>query len=167
MTQPTIGLKIDEAKGLFFDRAAVRSGVDRGRLRYLKRSGGFTRKTARRSIRKRKRVAKPGQPPSSRTRLLKDNIFFVADGESVVVGPAELNRSSFAGEPDDALEMLEFGGRTRRRIDVDVGRGDRVEFHRRLGAPLVSASYAPHPFMGPALEKVSPRLPEFWKDAVA
>ena len=64
------------AAGPFFDRQRVMSG-DRATRKVFSKFGAFVRQTARSSIRKRKSISEPGQPPSSHTGLLKRNIFFV------------------------------------------------------------------------------------------
>lgn len=141
-----IGFKLNQAKGLFFDRAKVVSAVDRAERRVLSRFGAFVRRSARSSIRKRKRVAPPGSPPSSHTGLLKRTIFFVYDAGrgSVVIGPIALNKGT------DAPELLEHGGTAVRRV-----RGRR----RRL-------RYRPRPFMGPAFDREKPGLSAMWRDSV-
>ena len=45
-----IGMKLDAAKGLFFDRARVTNAVDRTTRKNLSRFGAFVRKRARTSI---------------------------------------------------------------------------------------------------------------------
>ena len=62
-----IGMKVKAAKGLFFDRARVINAVDRTTRRNLSRFGAFVRQRARSSIRTRKRISEPGQPPTNRT----------------------------------------------------------------------------------------------------
>src|SRR5690606_6172596 len=59
---PVSGMKITE---LFFDRKAVTSRVDKATRKVLSRFGAFVRRTARSSIRKRKKTSQPGSPPSS------------------------------------------------------------------------------------------------------
>lgn len=85
--------------------------------------------------------SKPGEPPRSITGLLRRNIFFAYDParESVVIGPAMLNRGT------QAPETLEYGGSTEVR-----GRNVKIEAR---------------PFMGPALEREAPKLPGFFADA--
>ena len=51
-------------KQMFFDRAKVKNAVDKGVRKVLSKFGAFVRRTARSSIRKRKRVSAPGEPPS-------------------------------------------------------------------------------------------------------
>ena len=64
-----------EFKQLFFDRQAVISKVDAATRRVLSKFGAFVRRSAKSSIRKLKKPAPPGHPPSSHTGLLKKFIF--------------------------------------------------------------------------------------------
>jgi hypothetical protein len=141
-----IGIKLSDAKRLFFDRAAVTSAADRGTRKVFSKFGAFVRQTAKTSIRKRKAVSEPGQPPSSHTGLLKRNIFFVFSPEtrSVVIGPILLNQRT------DAPRLLEHG-------DTVV---------RRRRNRRVRMTYEARPFMGPAFEREQQQLPALWKNSV-
>ena len=141
-----IGMKINQVKGLFFDRAAVTNAADRAERRVLSRFGAFVRRGARSSIRRRRSVSQPGSPPSSHTGLLKRNIFFVYERQrsNVVIGPILLNKAT------DAPALLEHGGSVTRRR-----RKKRVRM-----------TYRPRPFMGPAFEREKPKLPQMWRDSV-
>jgi hypothetical protein len=141
-----IGIKLEGAKRLFFDRAAVTSAADRGTRKVLSKFGAFVRQTARTSIRKRKAVSEPGQPPSSHTGLLKRHIFFVFSPEtrSVVIGPILLNNGT------DAPRILEYG--------------DTVVRKRRN--KRVRMKYRARPFMGPAFEEERQKLPALWRNSV-
>lgn len=142
-----IGFRIDQAKGLFFDRQKVQSAVSRAERRVLSKFGSFVRQDSKQRIRRRKRSSSPGESPTNRTGLLKRHIYFVFSPEtrSVVIGPVLLNRST--GAP----ETLEHGGEavieTKRRQSV------RVEIESR-------------PFMGPAFQQELPKLPALWRDSV-
>lgn len=135
------GFKI---KYLFFDSAKVVRSVDKSTRKVLSRFGAFVRRTAKQSIRKRKKTSTPGTPPSSHTGLLKRFIFFGYDPQknSVVIGPTRLTENNRGEAPS----ILEYGGRT----TVDK---KRVKISAR-------------PFMGPAFEKEKPNLPSMWKDSV-
>lgn len=141
-----IGMKLKQATSQFFDRKTVVSAMDRAKRKVLSRFGAFVRRRARSSIRKRKKVSEPGTPPTNRTGLLRNNIFFVYDRprDSVVIGPILLNRGG------EAPELLEHGGQVTRRV-----RGKRVRM-----------TYRPRPFMGPAMEKETPQLPRLWRDSL-
>ena len=95
-------------KQLFFDSRTVRRSVDRTTRRVLSRFGAYVRRTARRSIRKRKRPSDPGRPPSSHTGLLRRFIWFAYEPNkrSVVIGPARLTGDGLGEAP----EALEYGG---------------------------------------------------------
>lgn len=137
-----------EVTQLFFDKPAVRSKVDAATRRVLSKFGAFVRRSARSSIRKRKKASQPGQPPSSHAGLLKRFIFFGYDPrqESVVIGPVQLTQ----GSRGEAPSLLEYGGMTTLRRD---GKKVRATFRER-------------PFMGTAFEKEQPKLPAMWRDSV-
>lgn len=136
-----------QVKKLFFDSTQVMSAVDRATRRVLSRFGAYVRRSARSSIRKRKRVSAPGKPPSSHTGLLRQFILFSYDAraQSVVVGPAQLN-----SKRGNTLDVLEHGG--------------VVQGWRRGQPHLVRI--AARPFMAPAFEKEQPKLPAMWRDSV-
>ena len=142
-----IGMKISQAKGLFFDRAKVTGAVDKGTRRVLSKFGAFVRQGAKSSIRKRKKVSEPGKPPSSHTGLLKRHIYFLFSPErrSVIIGPTLLD-----SKQTDAPYLLEHGDTVTRKR-----RGKRVRM-----------TYRPRPFMGPAFEKEQSQLPALWRNSV-
>jgi len=143
-----ISMKV--AKTMFFDRKAVISATDRATRRVFSRFGAFVRRAARSSIRKRKRVSTPGNPPSSQTGLLKKFIYFGYDPSagSVAIGPTRLNKIG------NAPEALEYGGPSVIRTGPR-----RKRTTRRV---MIKA----RPFMGPAFEKEKPKLPEMWRNSV-
>lgn len=134
-------------KEMFFDRQAVIRAADRGTRRALSRFGAFVRTSARHSIRKRKAVSEPGQPPSSHVGLLRKLIYFGYDAarRSVVIGPTPLHGTA------EVPPLLEYGGKARR----PDRRGGRV-----------TAVYRPRPFMGPAFERERAKLPAIWADSI-
>ncbi len=83
-------------KQMFFDRDKVRRKADAGSRRVLGRFGAFVRTAARHGIRRRKATSAPGEPPSSRTGLLRRFIFFGYDRgrRSVVIGPERANQKA-------------------------------------------------------------------------
>ena len=141
-----IGMKF---KQMFFTSKAVLSATDRATRRVLSKFGAYVRRTAKSSIRKRKAISRPGSPPSSHTGLLKRFILFGYDPakRSVVIGPLRLTR----GGRGDAPRALEEGGTSRM---VRRGRKKRVKIKAR-------------PFMGPAMEKEKPKLPQMWRNSVS
>ena len=139
-------------KQMFFDRKAVTSRVDKAARKVLSKFGAFVRQRAKTSIRKRKRISAPSQPPSSHTGLLKKFIFFAYDRErdSVVIGPERLNQKT-----GDAPPALEHGGRS--RVTSGGRRNKRV---------VRTVTIRQRPYMGPAFEKEKEGLPKLWKDSV-
>jgi hypothetical protein len=134
-------------KAMFFDTRAVTSRVDPATRRVLSKFGAFVRTGARHSIRKRKAISQPGDPPSSHVGLLRKLIYFGYDGtrKSVVIGPTPLHGTV------EAPPLLEYGGRTRLK-----GRKGKA----------VMATFRARPFMGPAFEREKPKLPAMWAGSV-
>jgi len=132
-----------KVKQLFFDSPKVLGAVDKGTRKVLSRFGAFVRRTARGSIRKRKKTSAPGQPPTSHTGFLKRFIFFSFDPnrKSVIIGPMRLNQKT-----TDAPHTLEYGG---------TATLDKKKVNIR-----------PRPYMGPAFNKEKPKLPQLWKNAI-
>ena len=132
-----------KVKQLFFDNEKIIRSVDTATRKVLSRFGAFVRRTAKGSIRKRKKTSAPGQPPSSHTGLLKRFIFFSFDPnrKSVVIGPMRLNQKT-----TDAPHVLEYGGTT--TLDTK------------------KVNIRPRPYMGPAFNKEKPKLPQLWKNAI-
>lgn len=126
-----IGLKIDQAKGMFFDAPKVMRSVDAATRRVLSKFGAYVRTAAQSSmlghvtrkgfgakskVTNRKGTSKPGQPPTPHTGDLVKFIFFGYDAmrQSVVVGPTRLNKVSFSEDMmptrGTVPENLEYGG---------------------------------------------------------
>ncbi|HOK95546.1 MAG TPA: hypothetical protein PK052_04945 [Anaerohalosphaeraceae bacterium] len=133
---------------LFFDSPKVIRAVDKSTRKVLSRFGAFVRRTAKQSIRKRKKSSTPGTPPSSHTGLLKRFIFFGYDRQkdSVVIGPTRLTENNRGEAPS----ILEYGGRTTIQAKK---KKTRVRIRSR-------------PFMGPAFEKEKSTLPSLWKNSI-
>jgi hypothetical protein len=117
--------------------------------RFLSGAGAYLRAIARNSLGKGNRVSLPGQPPTSRTKMLKNSIQFGVDmvGRSVVIGPTLLRGQKSVSTKVPSL--LEYGGRTR----LKTKRGSRPVLYRA------------RPFMGPALIKTLPKLDSIWQKA--
>jgi hypothetical protein len=145
-----------EIKNLFFDRNVVKRKTDTAARRVLSRFGAFVRRSARSSIRRRKRPSPPGSPPSSHTGLLRKFIFFgyEPDKRSVVIGPVRLSQNGRGEAPS----LLEHGGTATldRRGPSTSLRADKRKRTR----------YRPRPFMGPAFEKERPKLPAMWAGSI-
>lgn len=133
----------------FFDSKAVIKATDQAQRRVLSKAGSFIWKTAKRSIRKRKSISDPGDPPRSHSGELRRFIFFAFDfqSESVVVGPAPFKQGK-------APNLLEFGGKA------------RIRRRRKGKLKKMRANYKPRPFMGPAFDEELPQFPQLFKNSV-
>ena len=139
-------------KELFYDRKAVMGAVDKGVRAVLSKFGAFVRQRARSSIRKRKAVSRPGQPPASHAGMLKRLIFFGYDPgkRSVVIGPTPFG----AGTAPELLEQEHVAGTTKKVRQKDT-RGKTV-----------TMTYKARPYMGPAFEQEKPNLPDLWRGSI-
>lgn len=126
-------LDVRKAKKFFFDRAAVTSVVDKKKLAFLRKAGGYARRTARNSMKRKGKARTPpknmngrayakwldetrnqpaspaGKPPfvhsSSEVETLKNILFVFNTKESVGVGPVGLN-----GKKGRVPSLHEYGG---------------------------------------------------------
>lgn len=138
------------SKNFFFDREAVQMLLTKAELRYLSKGGAFVRQRAKTSIRKRRGISRPGEPPSSHNGALRNNIWFALDSSRrvAVIGPLGFKNSNVP-------EALEHGGTT-----TVISRDPHT---RKFSARQVAIEA--RPFMGPALAAEAPRLPELWRGA--
>lgn len=184
-----IQLSISQAQRRFFDRNLIKDSMDKASLRALSRGGALIMRQARKSIKNaavmargrvregerrqvvRFRSSQPGQPPFSRTGLLRDKIYFVAAGKlgdtTVRVGPVLI------GRPTGAPDTLEFGGNVSKKAGtmmVRSGRDANGRFQpdRRVKVGARTVHIEARPYMGPALDNLleSNKLPDMWKGAM-
>lgn len=89
-----------EITEFFFDRQKILDMVEAKTAKALTRIGALVRKIAQRSMRKRKKVSAPGEPPSSHEGGLRRNIYFAYDPDTttVVIGPTPYNMKSYVFE---------------------------------------------------------------------
>lgn len=140
-------LTLKEAKANFFDRTKVQRAVDVAERKMLSRFGAFVRQRARHSIRKRRKVSKPGKPPHSHVGLLRTGILFAYDERrrTVVIGPVLLKPGS------QAPALLEYGGYGRLANKNRPGKG---------------AYWRARPYMRPAFEKELSRMPGLFRNSL-
>jgi hypothetical protein len=154
-------------KSFFFDREAVMNANDRAAKKVLSRFGAYVRTRARTSMRRRKGISDPGQPPSAHTGTLKRLVLFAYDPfeKSVIIGPVffKPNKQSGATVP----QLLEFGGIARgggRTIWVPhhPGGRDKKSYTGDEGNLIrlpETLQYRARPYMRPALAAERPRMP--------
>jgi len=141
---------------MFFDKKKIVDAVDKATRKVLAKFGAFVRQAAKSSIRTRKRISQPGQPPSSHAGTLKRLIFFGydADRRSVVIGPMPFRKA----EAPALLEQDHVAGTTRTVV--------RTVKSKRGGTQRRRMVYRARPFMGPAFEKEKATLPKRWANSV-
>ena len=145
------GMEMKDMKAGFFDRAPIIQAVDKATRQVLSKFGAFVRTAARSSIRKRKRISDPNQPPSSHMGLLKQFIYFAYEpgSQNVVIGPVRLGSKS-----GEAPASLEYGGPN---TVTTVRRGKKTTNRVQIAA---------RPFMHPAFEQEKAKLPALWANSV-
>lgn len=127
-----VNIKFD----MFFDRQGVQNRIEKKQEQAYSKYGAYVRTEARTSIRpagKGGKSAKPGEPPRSHNKRLKNTILFGFDSSSnsVVIGPVPYaNKAGTAG-----AQVLEYGGST--------------------SINGKAAIYHAFPFMQPAKERVN------------
>lgn len=140
-----LNLKTD----LFFDKPLVLSKLSKTERKVLSKQGAVVRTTARGSIRRRKKSAKPGQPPSAHGDLIKKILFqYEPSTNSVIVGFMKLNAKTGTGTAMTVPELLEGGGTAK---------------SPRTGESVI---YPAFPTMGPALQVEQPKFAEMWRDTL-
>ena len=152
---------VDRQKSFFFDRFEWQGILNDGEFKALRRIGGWIRKTAKRSMRRRRKVSKPGKPPSVWAGDLKEKLFFhyqpgsATEENSVVVGPSYFPRAhrKIAHLSQQTIpRTLELGGtETFRNVrpGPPVG-GNQLVTQRTI-------KILARPYMNPALEKAIQR----------
>ena len=178
-----------------FDKQKLKKKAETATFTSLRHAGGAIGKTARFSIRRRKKPSKPGSPPHTQTGMLKRVIRYdVANNKTeVVIGPV----NEIAGR---LWNLHEFGGVATKRRKLKPHRfkvgeygpirpiqhGTKTKFARIQLQTATQANratrlieeenarrsdnkprhYPKRPFMKPALEANRSRLPMFWANSV-
>jgi hypothetical protein len=180
-----MALDINTKTRVFLDRKAVADAVGKANAVALGKAGMLLRRTARQSMRRRKKAAPPGQPPSAhsgkdfpRGPLLKKFLFAEFDlvTKSIVVGPTAL-----PGSKSDVHRLLETGSvkRIQLRPPKKVGRQasplQSAAFKRKIKdgslkrvRPTITATVQipARPYMRPALAKDAPQFPSLFANTV-
>lgn len=128
-------MKLETKCKVVFDSEKVHKKMQAATFTTLNQAGGAIRLIAKRSIKKgnKKKPSSPGTPPHTLTKALPNSILYaVGRDKTYVVIGPASNLISDVGAAH------EFGGQYRKQ------------------------RYPARPFMGPALIKGTPRLPENW-----
>ena len=111
--------------------------IRRANIENLGHAGASIRLTAKHSIKKRPGPSAPGTPPHTRHGQLPKAILYAVERR-----------------------------RARVVIGPDVMKVGRSAMAHEFGGRYRKDRYARRPFMGPALEKLAPRLPRHWAGSV-
>lgn len=176
-----LNLKIEAAKKIFFDRAAVISAITPAERKVHSKFGAYVRTTAQQSIKpaRRRRVSEMGDQERKRFKSLRAIVLWhrgveikpdyaASDAGSpprsvsgllkkfIFFGLDFATRSVIIGpallnKGNGAPEVLEYGGQT--TVTAGPDRGKRI-------------TVAPRPYMRPAFSKILPQLNSMWRNAI-
>ena len=134
-------------KKTILEAKKITDAMDRATQKVLEKFGAFVRQRAMHSVRKRKAVSKPGQPPSSHLGLIRDHILFQVElaSKNVVIGPMKMDRIS-----PTALQSLEHGGSS---LIMHHGKTMSVMIQKR-------------PFMQPAFDVEKEKAAEMFRNSL-
>jgi hypothetical protein len=163
----TVSLKIRE---FFFDRLTVAAKIDKQRSAFLNRVGGFVRRVARNSLRRRKKPSEPGSPPSVHSKddfaTLKNILYgFNPATGGVDVGPVGLNQK-FSGLT--VPEIHEYGATVNVTEKTRKGENNWRRVDKRRGirpwevTRVRRATYPPRPTMARAVKLAKEKFPQIW-----
>lgn len=142
----SFGMRLKDAKALFFDRPAVMRMMTQRERSMLSRFGAYVRQRAKSSIRhsRNNEISEPGDAPKGHTGELRRKIYFAADPgrRSVVIGP-----TLFGSKTGEELSALEQGGMS----TMTESAGGAARKRRRV---YVRA----RPFMLPAFQSELPMV---------
>lgn len=164
MTKSPFGISYKFAQANFFDRAKVVRELNKMERVGLSKAGAFVQRRAKSLLKRRKRISKPGETPSvhstGQASLKKILFIYERKNKGVVIGPVKLNQANQSwidlknktvpellelGDVVNIKEVSTDGGRTWRRRDLRRNTRFGETYRTRR------ATYAPRPFMGPAL----------------
>lgn len=179
-----MALDINTKTRVFLDRKAVADAVGKANAGILLRAGMLVRRSARQSMRRRKKASTPGTPPSAHSGpdypkgpLLKElmRAEFDLSTKSLVVGPK--GKQGLA-----APSLQEFGGVIRSRVLPPKKNGratspaQKAAFKRKIKDGSIqrtktalvtkTISLPARPYMRPALAKEAPKFPSLYANTV-
>lgn len=174
-----IGLKLETAKGLFFDRRAVTSRLTQAKRRVFSRAGGLVRKTARRSIRpiskrllgqiavkKAEANRLPAKNPRRRT-LWREIRELQRRAHSRPGKPPKsitgLLRNNIYYVFDPLAESVVIGPTL---LGKSSGAQQTLEYGGQVQFGPRKVSILPRPYMGPAQQQVQPAVAEMFRDSL-
>jgi phage gpG-like protein len=147
------------AKTKFTDTSKrVVAAKDKAAFKNLRHAGLSIRKDVVASFQRAKGPSKPGTPPHRHRGRLAYSIWYDADKEEAVVGPA-YSRVAGKGLPPWIGRMHEFGGA--------FGGHAQTKKQKAAGKkPRRVAHYPARPYMAPALERAKARFHRDWRSSI-
>ncbi len=179
------GFRLDQAKGMFFDRKAVTSRLSRAKRKVFNRTGGLTRKIARNSMKPvSKRILKQISNLRQEAAILvhrRQSPSVQARRRQIILEIRALQKqaASKPGKPpktivgtikkqllygyDPATESVVIGPIL---FAPTSGAPETLEFGGSVQIGPRHVSIAKRPYMGPAREKVQPQVAGFFRDSL-
>lgn len=178
-----------------FHKGKLKKKLETATFTSMRHAGGAIGKTARFSIRRRKKPSRPGSPPHTQTGMLKRVIRYEVNSSKtgVAIGPVNeiagriWNLHEFGGTATKRRKLKphrfkvgEYGpirvkqhglkatfARIRLQTSAQANRATRLieEENKRRGDNKPRV-YPKRPFMKPALDANRARLPAFWANSV-
>lgn len=188
--------RLGQAKKAFFDRDAVLQRAGAMKARRLGYAGSLVKLAAKRSMRRRKKTAPPGMPPSAHEGGIRDNVFSWYDpagangNGSAVIGPTLFGTVGFDDRgnkvPAGVPATHEYGGevgqlqwlvpqwkRKGKGWVRDGERWERADLRRQFrtlrkyrAKRYARVTYPARPYMRPALEKIRPKFAGVFRDSL-
>lgn len=154
---------IKAAAKFIIDTKKVNDAADAAAMRNIIRQGYRIMTISKASIEQDRKgdPSKPGQPPKSRTGVLKKRIKYAAvpSQRMVVIGAEKV-----AGKFGQAAGVLEHGGMADLAETVPVVIKGKRRF-KKTGR-RVKVKIAARPYMGPALKQSQSELNSIWKNSI-
>lgn len=176
-----IGLRLDQAKSLFFDAPAVQRAVDAGTRRVLSRFGSFVRTKARDLTGKTGRMVRVAEMGDEERAAYRKSVAIakrtgrpVPKRRRVPSRPGEPPRKVtgrlrqflfFTFDPDRRSVVV---GPARLSGTADANSPATLEYGgtAKVGRRQRSVRVEARPFMDPALAAELPKMPGLWRDAI-
>lgn len=168
--------------GGIFGKKRIVDKCRKANEKYLNWAGGYVKQAVKRTIRpagKKGKVSKPGEPPRSRTGLLRNFILYNQHNwnslsPSVHVGPKLLRRKrGLHGKPQGQTtpEVLEFGGAiSETQIKLGKNKWRRVtkknSRFKTSGKRTVWNQISKRPYLAAAISKAKAKFEQKWKNLI-
>ena len=163
-----------KVSNFFFDKPHVIALIGKANADKLGLTGSHIKRTAQESMRYTvKKSSSAGQPPRAHQKtgaLIRKRLFnwYDTSTKSMVIGSEKLSSTRTSRFGVTLPEVLEKGGQTTNLSPkkYHVRSGGFVDYKNPLPRVRYPATVAARPYMGPALAKEIPLIPDRWKNSI-